>query len=84
MNLKTNLTKFNFKAGGNVIKYLVIHDTGNKNDSDEGGYVAIPSGSRACRLEKANEPFNPDVDSYELPHHPRPNQMSRFLRVQFR
>ena len=36
MNLKTNLTKFNFKAGGNAIKYLVIHDTGNKNDSDEG------------------------------------------------
>ena len=36
MNLKTNLTKYNFKAGGNAIKYLVIHDTGNKNDSDEG------------------------------------------------
>ena len=33
---KQALTKFNFTKGGNKIKYIVIHFTGNKNDTANG------------------------------------------------
>lgn len=35
MEMKKEFIKYNFHAGGNSIKYLVLHDTGNKTDSDE-------------------------------------------------
>ncbi len=35
MKIKKELIKYNFQAGGNAIKYVVLHDTGNKTDSDE-------------------------------------------------
>lgn len=36
MEIKNKLIKFNFSKGGNLPKYIVVHDTGNANDSDEG------------------------------------------------
>jgi N-acetylmuramoyl-L-alanine amidase CwlA len=35
MERKKCLIMFNFKKGWNSKKFIVIHDTGNKNDSDE-------------------------------------------------
>lgn len=55
---KQSLTKFNFTKGGNVIKYIVIHFTGNDNDSDEGNAKYFATDGR-----KASAHYFIDEDS---------------------
>lgn len=46
MNLKVRLDNDDHYVGGNNVKYLVIHDTGNVTDSDEGNANYFCTGSR--------------------------------------
>lgn len=48
MNLKVRLDNDDHYTGGNTKKYLVIHDTGNTTDSDEGNANYFCTGSRGA------------------------------------
>lgn len=44
--IKVNLDPDDHYDGTNIVKYIVIHDTGNPNDSDEGNAVFFCGGTR--------------------------------------
>lgn len=48
MNLKVRLDNDDHYAGGNTKQYIVIHDTGNVTDSDEGNANYFCTGSRGA------------------------------------
>ena len=58
MERKKSLTPFNHTKGGNIPKYIVIHYTGNMNDSDEGNAKYFASDGR-----KASAHYFVDEDS---------------------
>ena len=46
LNIKVRLDNDDHYVGGNNIKYIVVHDTGNVTDSDEGNANYFCTGSR--------------------------------------
>lgn len=48
VNIKVRLDNDDHYVGGNNIKYIVIHDTGNTTDSDEGNANYFCTGSRGA------------------------------------